>query len=227
MKRPLLEICCFSLASAQVAQEAGVERIEFCSPRFTGGGSPTLEELIAYKKLIGTKTNVMLHPRQGNYVYTKSEIEIILEQLNWVKELKFNGVVFGCNTLNKQIDVVNTQLLVEASKGLEIAFHKAFDECENLERTLDDLISLGIHRVLTSGGKKTALDGIENLKKLNERANNKLIIMAGGSLRANNIQQFLNVGIKEVHSSALLNGNDVADKDEIVSMKTQCTNFNA
>ncbi|MBC7863724.1 MAG: copper homeostasis protein CutC, partial [Bacteroidia bacterium] len=209
MTKPLLEICCFSIDSALAAQNAGADRIEFCSPVFTNGGSPLREDIFKVKELVKTRTHVMLHPREGNYVYTNKEIDLILEQIVWVREAGCAGIVIGCNTSDYKIDLEKTKILVDVAKGLDITFHKAFDECEDLEKALDDLISLGIPRVLTSGGKKTAMDGIEMLSVLNEMAGEQITIMAGGSLRSTNINEFLKVGIKEVHSSALLSGNVV------------------
>jgi copper homeostasis protein len=209
------------------AQAAGADRIEFCSPVYTNGGSPTREAIFKVKDLVKTRTNVMLHPREGTYVYNAQEIETILEQIDWVRQAGHAGIVIGCNTADKKLDFAKTKILVEAAKGLDITFHKAFDECTDLENALSDLISLGIPRVLTSGGKKTALEGIEMLKKLNQQAGEKITIMAGGSLRSANIHNFLNAGITEVHSSALLSGNEVANEDEIRKMKAAVSGFNA
>ena len=92
---------------------------------------------------------------------------------------------------------------MELSHSLEHTFHRAFDVSNNHQRSLETLKKLGVDRVLTSGGKNNAYDGIELLSKLVEASENEIIIMPGGGINENNISEIAQrTGASEFHSSA-------------------------
>lgn len=103
---------------------------------------------------------------------------------------------------------------------MSVTFHRAIDECENIFEEIEKLIDLGIDRVLTSGGKKNALDAIEVLGKLNEKFKDKITILPGGGIRSSNISEIIEeTSCSEFHSAALLNNSKLCDVDEIKKMK--------
>ena len=216
----ILEICCYNVESVRAAANSGAHRVELCSPQFTGGGSPSAENIIASKKL-NIPLNVMLHPREGDYCYDKVSFELLKAQILQAKKLGADGIVIGVNDSKDNIDVERTAELVKLCSPLEVTFHKAFELVDDPFHALDQLISIGVKRVLTSGTKKKVMEGKEILKKLHEHAAGRIIIMAGGSLRSGNIAEIHNSGIQEFHSSALIGDSNVSSSEEIKKMLEQ------
>jgi copper homeostasis protein len=213
-KNPLLEICCYTVESVRIAAKAGAHRVELCTDKFTGGGSPTGAMLLEAKKF-NIPVNVMLHTREGNYNYDTASFEALKIEMELMKTLGADGLVFGVTNDAGEIDKQRTAELVKLAYPLDITFHRAMDEMKDPLKALDDLISLGIPRVLTSGTKKTALEGREILRELSKRANGRISIMAGGSVRASNIETLFGMGIHEFHTSALTDGTGIASEKEI------------
>jgi copper homeostasis protein len=166
-----------------------------------GGLSPALSLAKNCSKII--ETHVMLRPRPGNFVYSESEFKLILEDLVHFKNVGVSGVVFGFLDKNNNIDLKNTgRLILEAKKlNLHTTFHRAFDFIEDKEKTLLQLIEMGVDRVLTSGGQPTAIEGIETIKTLSKLAQGRIEIMAGSGISANNILIFQDAGIDAAHFS--------------------------
>ena len=212
--KSIVEICCYNVESVRVSANAGAHRVELCSPAFTGGGSPAAEDITASKKF-NLKVNVMLHPREGDYYYDKISFELLRAQILQAKKLGADGIVLGVNDNKDNVDVERTAELVKLCAPLEVTFHKAFELVDDPFRALDQLIEIGVKRVLTSGTKKTVLDGKEILKKLHEHALGRIIIMAGGGLRSSNIAEIYKLGIREFHSSALIGAAKVSSEEEI------------
>ena len=77
--------------------------------------------------------------------------------------------------------------LIDLAKPIRVVCHKAFDETPVPDRALDTLIELGVDEVLTSGHCKTAVEGASQLASHVKRADGKIIIMGGGTVRAVNI----------------------------------------
>lgn len=218
--RVILEIACFTYGSACIAAKSEADRIEFCSGYASGGLTPSLEELIKIKKSVRQPVFVMIRPREGNFVYSDAEFEQMKKEIVQVKELGFEGVVFGILNEKNEIDIEKNKLLVELSKPMEVTFHRAFDLLNDQFRGLDELISIGVKRVLTSGNKKTAVEGKERIKELVNYAKEKITIIAGGGIRSENVYELLECGIREVHSSGILSG-EVCDGEEINLMKNK------
>src|ERR1051325_485684 len=194
MAKKLLEICCYNVESVEVAAKAGAHRVEFCSPVFTGGGTPKENDLTEAKKK-GIRTFVMLHPREGNYAYDDAAFEKLKQQVKRFKELGAEGLVMGVLDENGNIDIDRNKELIALASPLEITLHKAFDEVKDPFKALEDAISCGFTRILTSGTKKTALEGKSILAELVARANGRIIIMAGGSIRSTNIRELAGTGV--------------------------------
>jgi copper homeostasis protein len=130
-----------------------------------------------------------------------NEIETILADIESARDLGAAGVVAGALTPEGHIAVAETRAFVQAADGLPVTFHRAFDAVVDRWRALEELIDIGVTRILTSGGKPTALDGADVLAELVDRARERIVIMAGGGIRANNVREVIErTGVSEVHS---------------------------
>ena len=134
----------------------------------------------------------MIRPRSGDFCYSDVEYNQMLESVKQVKKTGAAGVVFGILNPDKTIDFSRMKTLVELSRPMRVVCHKAFDETPNPDQALDTLIQLGIDEVLTSGHCKTAVEGASKLAQHIKRANGLIQIMAGGTVRAENIQALVN-----------------------------------
>lgn len=198
----LLEICANSYQSAKNAQDAGAHRIELCQELSVGGITPSYGLLKQVRDTLSIPVFVLIRPRSGNFVYTEDELDIMKQDIQLCKDLGFQGIVSGVLNTDNTIDLKRTKELVELSRPLSFTFHRAFDCVKNPEEALEQLINLGIERVLTSGLQPSAEKGINTLKKLNEKAKERITILAVGGINQNNAKRFKEIGLKEIHASA-------------------------
>jgi len=199
----ILEICANSIDSAIAAQNGGANRVELCENLNEGGTTPSYGTLLLTRQQVSIDLYVLIRPRSGDFLYSAFEFEIMKADILKCKELGYNGVVIGLLTPDGSIDVERTKSLVELASPMGVTFHRAFDSCNNFEEALEDVISCGCERVLTSGLKNTAIEGSDVLKKLLDLAGDRIIIMPGSGIKASNIK-FLKelVPAKEWHASA-------------------------
>jgi copper homeostasis protein len=198
----LLEVCASNYKSAYNAQLAGADRIELCSELTIGGITPSYGLLKKVTGLLEISVFVLVRPRSGDFTYTEEEFEIMKANIELCKQLGVSGIVSGVLNIDNTIDVKRTQELVELSKPLPFTFHRAFDWTPNAEEALEQLIEIGVNRVLTSGQETSSEKGIDRLIKLQAQANKRITILPGGGINANNAKEFKNNGFLEVHASA-------------------------
>jgi copper homeostasis protein len=198
----LLEICANSYQSAKTAQTAGAHRIELCQELSVGGLTPSYGLLKNVINQLTIPIFVLIRPRSGDFVYAESEFDIMKQDISLCKEFGVQGIVSGVLNKNKTIDVVRTKELVELSRPLPFTFHRAFDELDNPIQGLNELIGLGVDRVLTSGQESSAVDGLPLLMQLNEIARGRLTILPGAGINAKNAAVFKTKGFAEIHASA-------------------------
>ena len=211
----LLEIACFNIASCLQAQQAGVDRIEFCADYSAGGVTPIHNDILKVKELLQIPLHVIIRPRGGNFVYTKEEIEQMKNDILFCKQNDISGVVFGVLTSENKIDKELNKELVQLAGSMSTTFHRAIDECKDIEEAMKDLVGLGFRRVLTSGGKQNALEGIATLKTLQEKFGKQITINPGGGIRSSNIEKLIEeTGCYEFHSAAITNNTDLVDAKE-------------
>jgi copper homeostasis protein len=162
----------------------------------------------------------MIRPRGGNFVYSDSEFKQMKTEIEAIKKLGVNGFVFGILKDDKTINLKQNKALVELAKPFPCTFHRAFDAVSNYEKALEDVISCGFSTILTSGTFPNVMEGKEVLKQLVIQANNRIEIMPGGGLRSTNISE-LNETVKAnwYHSSAIIDGSETANPDEIIQLK--------
>ncbi len=199
----IIEICANSVESAVIAQQAGAHRVELCAGMPEGGTTPSCGEIAAARKLLQqTKLYVIIRPRGGDFLYSSLEQEIMLRDIEMAKELGADGVVFGALAPDGSIDMPVMERLMSAARGMSVTFHRAFDRCSNPEKALEQIVELGIERILTSGQQPTAEQGIPLIKELVEQAAGRIIIMPGCGVNASNIRKIAeHTGANEFHLS--------------------------
>lgn len=198
-----LEICSYTVDSAINAQKGGADRIELCGGRLEGGTTPSVGMMKIARENVAIDIYPIIRPRGGDFYFTDLEFEEMRQDIKTAKEVGMDGVVIGALTSEGRIDVARCKVLVEEAKPLGVTFHRAFDMSRNTEEALDDLIHLGVDRVLTSGKMMTATEGVAVLKKLVEQANGRIEIMAGSGVLPSNVKELVEkTGVTAVHSSA-------------------------
>jgi copper homeostasis protein len=197
-----LEICANSYQSAINAQEAGADRIELCTELSIGGITPSYGLLKKVAKNIHIPVHVLIRPRSGNFVYTDNEFTLMKENIKLCKKLNVNGIVTGVLKSDNSIDLERTRELISLSKPLSFTFHRAFDCVTSPRESLLQLIDLKVDRLLTSGLKEKAENGIELLKELKQIAKDHLIILPSSGINSKNVQVFINAYFTEIHTSA-------------------------
>jgi copper homeostasis protein len=197
-----LEICANSYQSAKNAQEAGAHRIELCQELSVGGITPSYGLMKKVIEELDIPVFVLIRPRSGNFVYSDDEFQIMKNDIQVCKDLGCKGIVSGVLNSDGTLDKERTKVLINLAKPLSFTFHRAFDEVKNPKAALLQLVELGADRVLTSGQKVTAEEGLELLKELNVLAENRITILAGGGISSKNANLFKEAGLSEIHASA-------------------------
>jgi copper homeostasis protein len=187
----LIEISVESVEAAAAAERGRASRIEFCSNTRIGGTTPSVELLRAVRGRVSVPIFSMVRPRGGDFFYSESEFETMRRDIDAAKECGMDGVVLGLLTADGEIDVERSAQLVERARPLPVTFHRAFDECRDLHRSLEDVIATGATRLLTSGGKPTAPEALEMLGELVRVAEKRLIVMPGSGIHAGNIREVI------------------------------------
>lgn len=217
-----IEIACFNFESALLAQKAGADRVELCANISVGGTTPFIEIIQQARKNLSIDFYVMIRPRGGNFVYSELELDQMKSEIETIKKLDVNGFVFGILNEDKTINIEQNKALVELAKPFPCTFHRAFDAVSNYEQALEDVIDCGFSTLLTSGTFSNVMEGKEVLKKLVEQAKNRIEIMPGGGLRSTNISELNQiVNANWYHSSAITDGTEIANPEEIVQLKNK------
>jgi copper homeostasis protein len=223
---PSLEIACFSLRSALLAASATSSRIELCANRAEGGTTPPTSWLRELKsKIDDIPIFVMIRPRGRDFIYSDAEFEEMKSQIREFQAIGADGFVFGMLREEDDgcsVDMERMAELVRLAAPAPCTFHRAFDLLEDPMRGLEDVISTGCRAILSSGGEATAEDGIEALRRLVEKADGRILIVAGGGVRSTNCERIRQVSnVEYLHSSAVVGDGEHApvDVEEVKSMK--------
>lgn len=199
----ILEVAVFSVEAALVALQAGADRIEFCENPNEGGTTPSYGSLKTLIGLTNKPVFPIIRPRGGDFLYTEVEFECIKADLLLAKELGYPGAVIGLLNADGTIDTKRTAELVKLAAPMQITFHRAFDRCNDPIKGLEAIISTGCKRVLTSGQVPNVGDAIPLIKQLVAIAADRIVILPGSGVRANNCKKIIDeTGATEIHSSA-------------------------
>ncbi len=199
----LFEVCVEGVDGVLAAAEAGAKRVELCASLFTGGLSPSPGTVAEAVKIPDVDIMCMVRPREGDFCYTDAEFATMLSDIEAYKAAGVSGVVFGVLMPDGTIDKLRTAALVARARPMLVTFHRAFDVTVDSYAALEDLISLGIDRVLTSGQAATAPLGAEVIAKLVEQAAGRIIILPGCGIEPGNVVELIRAtGVTEVHATA-------------------------
>jgi copper homeostasis protein len=216
----VLEICAESLDCAVSAQRAKAGRIELCSDLASDGITPSAGTLQMARELLHLPIYVLIRPRPGDFLYAAREFEIMRRDIQIAKELSMDGIVAGVLDTKSRVDIKRTGELVRLANPLPVTFHRAFDQTPNLEDALEAVVETGAKRILTSGCKRSAIDGISRLARLVDLARDRIIIMPGGGIRASNVVRLVRAtSVREAHTSlgaaARPNGRRTGDRSSV------------
>lgn len=214
----LIEVCCNSLESALNSQKAGANRIELCSELGVGGITPSHGLLQMVRNRLSIPIHVLIRPRSGHFTYTEHEFEVMQEDIRYCKEIGANGIVLGVLNKDATLDLEWTRALVALAAPLPVTFHRAFDWIPDPEMALEQLESIGVSTVLTSGTEQTAENGLHLIKKW--QVQTKMTIMAGAGITPMNFHLFKTAGLRAIHLSGTSFGNEVTVAGKI-SMNSQ------
>lgn len=199
----ILEVCTGSIPSILAAKAGGAHRVEVCAALEVGGLTPSLGHLQAASEISGIRKHVLIRPRGGSFCYSEEELSIILRDIQLCREMGFDGVVVGALTPSGGIDLSACRAFSEAADGMSLTFHRAFDECQDPFKALEDIIALGYHRILTSGQEVKAIDALPILRSLVNQAAGRIIIMPGSGINHQNARTIAETtGATEIHASA-------------------------
>ena len=198
-----LEVIGFTIESCILAQSAGAHRIELCDNPADGGTTPSYGFIKAARKKLQIELYPIIRPRGGDFLYSNAEFEIMQTDVQLCKALGCNGVVIGMLNANGTVDTERCKTLVELASPLGVTFHRAFDRTNDPFKALEDIISIGCKRILTSGLQPTAMEGADTIAALIKQAAARIVIMPGSGVRADNINEIaVKTGAKEFHTSA-------------------------
>ena len=200
--RLLFEIAIESLQSARIAEKAGAKRVELCAALSEGGITPSYGMIKSVCEKSNLDVFVIIRPRGGDFLYSDDEFEIMCQDIVAAKELGADGIVSGALTTDGAIDIKKTRKMLELCHPLPFTFHRAFDRCNEPFVALEQLIELGVTRILSSGQVPSTEHGKELLGKLVQQANGRIIIMPGAGVNSNNIASIVaKTGASEFHLS--------------------------
>ena len=200
------EACVETFEEALLAEKLGANRIELCSDLANDGLTPSFELMQKACSMLKIPVMVMIRPRAGNFVYSEDEIIQMKSEIDLAKKAGAFGVVFGLLTPENKIDAINTKILADYAQPLPVTFHKAIDELENPVEGISFLKEItGIKRILTSGGKPTALAGQETIRRMIEVAGDKITILVAGKVLDSNVEDIQKLtGAKELHGRRIV-----------------------
>ncbi len=198
-----VEICVDSPAGAMAAERGGADRVELCANLLEGGTTPSAGCLAAVRRAVKIGLHVIIRPRGGDFLYAAEEIDVMREDIRVAKSLGADGIVLGCLTAEGGIDRKLTAELIALSRPLKVTFHRAFDMCRDARAGLEDLVSLGVDILLTSGQEESCLEGAETIAALQKQAAGRIVVMAGGGITPRNVGRIVAAtGVNTVHLSA-------------------------
>lgn len=197
-----VEVCIDNIESLFIAQQSGAGRIELCSSLALGGLTPSVGLMTQVIKHAKIPVYSMIRPRDGDFLYSSNEIEMMLSEIHSARLLGVQGVVLGVLDQHALVDSDILKSLVKEAKGLGVTFHRAIDCCLKTEGAVDTIIDAGCERILTSGLATTAESGISTLKKMVDQSQGKLSIMAGSGVNSLNVARIIQqTGVHEIHLS--------------------------
>lgn len=197
----ILEVCVDSPEGLEAAVKGGADRIELCSALDLGGLTPS-PGLIAMARQMPVPVYAMIRPRAGIFCFSPLEETVMMAEIDAVREAGLAGIVIGAALPDNNLDMPLLARLVARAGNLGITLHRVFDLVPDLDKALEEAITLGAERILTSGAALKAADGLAVLKHLTVRAAGRISIMPGSGVDADNALTIATqTGVQEIHAS--------------------------
>lgn len=199
-----VEVCIDNLESLHNAVKGGATRIELCSSLALGGLTPSFGFMKKAAQISPIPVYAMIRPRQGDFLYDQDDIEAMLLDIEAAAEAGLAGVVLGVLSADGHVDMHLAEQLTQRAKlyDLGITFHRAIDQSSDWQQALEEIISLGCERILTSGLAANVEQGKGVLQQMVKAADGRISIMAGAGLNADNVRDIVqHTGVREVHLS--------------------------
>lgn len=204
MRSVLLEICCGSLDDAMQAEQGGADRIELCSSLFLGGLTPSFGTIAEAKARLKIPIMVMIRPRSGGFCYTELEMAAMERDTEMAVAQDADGIVFGILNPDGTVDLPRSRRILQRIGARQAVFHRAFDVTPDGFDALDQLVGLGVTRILTSGQRNSVPEGAAFIKRLIDYAGDRIEILPGGGIAPYNLQDMIErTGCRQVHLTAL------------------------
>ena len=199
----LVEACVNSPESAIEAEKGGAHRVELCDNLYEGGTTPSAAAIIVTGLSITIDLHVLIRPRGGDFLYSGIAFDVMKQDILFCKQNGVKGVVTGILKANGEVDIERTRELVEIAYPMNVTFHRAFDMAAEPFQALEDIIATGCNRLLTSGLCNKAWEGRDLIVGLVQKANGRIIIMAGSGINAENAEKLVQfTGVTEIHTSS-------------------------
>src|SRR6478735_9782657 len=198
-----LEIVVYNIESALKAQEGGADRIELCDNPAEGGTTPSFGTIEIVRGNVSLDVFVMIRPRGGDFCYTSWEFDCMKRDVWQCQKASVDGVVFGILTPDGRIDKTRCKELIDKARPLKVTCHRAFDMTSDPFQALEDCIEIGFDRILTAGQQAKAVDGVNLIQELIQKANGRISIMPGSGVNENTVEEIVSkTGATEIHFSA-------------------------
>ena len=167
------------------------------------GCTPSVGVIQLARSLLRIKLHVIIRPRGGDFCYSEAEFQAMKLDIALCKQASVDGVVIGILHPDGSVDRERTAELIALARPLSVTFHRAFDMARDPYAAFETLIELGVDRILTTGQEASALEGLDLIADLVERAAGRVIVMPGipGSVSERNLKRIIEItGIREMHS---------------------------
>ena len=214
----VIEAAVDSIGAALAAERGGADRLELCANLELGGTTPSPELVSAVKSSVGVPVFTMIRPRDGSFVYTRGERDLMRRDIGLTRRLGADGIVLGILDEHGCVEARHMREVLDGADDLPVTFHRAFDRVADQNAALDTLIELGIDRVLTSGGADSALAGADSIRSLVKQASGRIRIMAGGGVRGHNARDLVRLtDVQELHARCELDPSRISEIRRAVS----------
>lgn len=215
----IIEVAAFNLESALNAQKGGADRIELCAGPMEGGTTPSYGIIDQARRTLNIDVYVMIRPRGGDFVYSVYEFNAMKRDIEACKRLSVDGIVLGMLDKEGRVDKVRCRSLVDLARPMKVTFHRAFDVTRDSYEALDDLLELGIDRILTSGRQPKAEEGTDLIRECIRRSSGRISLMPGSGIHAGNARRIVQeTGAGEIHlSGAAYRASDITNYNHRIS----------
>ena len=197
-----IEIASSDFRTTAAAVQGGADRIELCANLAEGGTTPSYGHVRQCREAFDISICPIIRPRGGDFLYNDAEFDIMKQDIRICRDLACDGVVIGLLQMDGSLDLERIKRLVEWAYPMQVVFHRAFDRCRDPFEAMEQLIGLGVERILTSGQRPTAPEGVGLIRQLREKADGRITIMPGSGVVPDNVRWLaVETGCTEFHAS--------------------------